>query len=672
MANAAHDLAAASGGVALGDYQLYPEHPLPGLSVGNNVAYRATARERPELAFFALVCDPAAQPRIDVMPAIRKSAGTALLTPLEWQVIDWPPSARRSVAIVFDRPEDGRFVASLGETVAPLGDEAIIRDYLMPIVSALRALNVAGIVHGAVNPTNLLFREAPRRGVVLGECVSTALAARQPGIFLPIEAALAAPAARGRGQLTDDVFALGATAAFLMLGGNPAAGIPEDDLLRTRIDIGSYGAIIGDRRVPVGIVELLRGLLADDPKLRWSLSEVDEWLISRRFVLRQGIPMRRATRPFEFDGRPYVVPRALSHAFARNSDAAVEAVKSRDFEIWAHRALSDETSIALVKAAQNEGAGGGPPNQRDAALVARMCIALDWHAPVRYRTLAAAIDGFGGALASAFLAQAPIQTIAEAIAQRLPQFWLGARSPPPSEHITLLKLFERLRVLLDDGRLGCGIERVLYELNPTLHCLSPLIEKDHVFALAGFLPAIEKHAASRLDGDLFDRHSAAFVAARFKTAASGWVEGLASGDPAERLVSILRVLARLQAHGGPPAVPNLVKWAARQAAPLVETYHHRPTRQHLTQQFEKAAQAGRLVDLMLIIDNAAEEQRDADGFIEAKRAHAAVAGELSRLAASAVRRPQQAAILAGQMAASFATLVAVAASLAFLAVLVLG
>jgi eukaryotic-like serine/threonine-protein kinase len=672
MASAAHDLAAASGGVGLGDYELFPEHPLPGLSVGNNAAYRATSRERPEHAYFALVCDPAALPRIEVMAALRKIAGTPLLTPLEWQIIDWPPSARRNVAIVFERPEDGRFVASLGETVAPLGDEAVIRDYLIPIVSALRALSIAGIVHGALNPTNLLFREAPRRRVVLGECVSTAAAARQPAIFLPIEAALAAPASRGSGQLSDDIFALGTTAAFLVLGGNPAAGIPEDDLLRARIDSGSYSAITGERRIPVGMVELLRGLLADDPKLRWSLSEIDEWLVSRRFVLRQGVPMRRATRPLEFNGRSYVVPRALSHAFAGNIDAAAEAVKSRDFEIWAHRALSDETSIALVKAAQSESTAGGPPTHRDAALVSRICTALDWHAPVRYRTLAAAADGFGGALASAFLAQAPIQTIAEAIALRLPQFWLSARSPPPSEHITLLKLFERMRGLLDDGRLGCGVERVLYELNPTLHCLSPAIEKDYVFALSGFLPSIEKLAASRVDGELFDRHSAAFVAARFKTAASGWIEGLASSDQAERLVSILRVLARLQAHGGPAAVPNLVKWAARQAAPLVESYHHRPTRQRLTQQFEKAAQAGRLVDLMLIIDNSAEEQRDADGFAEAKRAHAAVVGELSRLAAGAVRRPQQAASLAGQMAAGFATLVAVAASLAFVAVLVLG
>ena len=412
------------------------------------------------------------------------------------------------------------------------------------------------------------------------------------------------------------------------------------------------------------MIDLVRGLLADDAKLRWNLGEIEEWLRSRRFVLRQGGALRRATRPFEFEGHSYLVPRVLSHAFAGNIEAASKAARSRDFESWAQRALGDETNIALIKAAQAASAAGSTGDQREAAFVSRICVALDWQAPVRYRDLAAAADGFGGALASAFFENRSVQTIAEAIGQRLPQFWLSARSPAPSEHVTLLKLFERLRLLLDDPRLGCGVERVLYELNPSLHCLSPLLEKDHVFSLSGLLAALERQAATHLEsGELIDRHIAAFMAARFKTAASEWVEALANGNPATKLVGILRVLARLQTHSGPAAAPNLVKWVARQATPLVESYHHRPTRQRLAKQFERTIQAGKLVELMRLIDNPLERQRDADGFSEARRAHAVVAGEMSRLAASAAHRPQQTASLAGQMAASFATLVAFGASL---------
>jgi hypothetical protein len=107
----------------------------------------------------------------------------------------------------------------------------------------------------------------------------------------------------------------------------------------------------------------------------------------------------------------------------------------------------------------------------------------------------------------------------------------------------------------------------------------------------------------------------------------------------------------------------VVEWVVRQATPLIDAYHHRPTRQRLTKQVDRATQAGKLVELMLIIDNPVERQRDAEGFAEARRAHATIAGELHRLAASTAHRPQQAASLAGQMAASFATLLAVCASL---------
>src|SRR5882672_793631 len=101
MTNAALDQAAASGGVGLGDYLIDPEQPLPALSVGRNMAYRAVSRGRSEQGYFALVCDPTAQPRLDAMEAIRKVASPTLLTPLEWRTIDWPPSGRRNVAIVF-------------------------------------------------------------------------------------------------------------------------------------------------------------------------------------------------------------------------------------------------------------------------------------------------------------------------------------------------------------------------------------------------------------------------------------------------------------------------------------------------------------------------------------------------------------------------------------------
>src|SRR5262249_5826363 len=151
-------------------------------------------------------------------------------------------------------------------------------------------------------------------------------------------------------------------------------------LLRSRIESGSYAAIIGNNRVPLALIELLRGTLADDPKARWTMAELEQWLTTRHVKPRQGPAPKRASRPFAFDGRAYLTARALSHGLGTNQQAAVTAVKSKEFDGWIQRALNDETHTNLLKLARHEGATGGKttkPEARDAGLVACVCVALD-------------------------------------------------------------------------------------------------------------------------------------------------------------------------------------------------------------------------------------------------------------------------------------------------------
>ncbi len=570
--------------------------------------------------------------------------------------------------VVFDGQPAGRLVSSMDQAIAPLSDEDAIRNFLMPVVPALRLMHAASIVHGSVNPTNLFFQDAARHRLVLGECVSCRTAFLHPASCATIEVAMAAPLMRGQGSIADDVFALGATLAFLVLGRNPVAGIDEEALLRARIESGSYAAIIGNNRVPLALIEMLRGTLADDPKSRWTMAELEQWLTTRHVKPRQGPAPKRASRPFEFDGRFYLTARALSHGLGVNPQAAVAAVKSKEFDGWIQRALNDETHTNLLKLARHEGANGGKstkPESRDAGLVSCVCVALDPFAPVRYRGLSGMVDGFGAVLADAFIKKQPVQVIAEAIAYRVPQFGLSARKPPLPEHITLLKLYEQLRLHLEDRRIGFGVERLLYELNPTLHCLSPLLERDCVLSTGGILPALERLAADDFGGTFpIDRHLAAYVAAKLKSASSEWVDELSSSDPIERLIGALRMLARLQPHGS-DGVPALTKWFAKKTAPLIEGFHHRPTQKVVSRQLEQAVEEGRLLDLLLVIDDPDRAHRDKAGFAGAVYEHGLIEDELKRIANDVVRRNQQISQLAGQLAACIASTAASVALAAF-------
>lgn len=302
--------------------------------------------------------------------------------------------------------------------------------------------------------------------------------------------------------------------------------------------------------------------------------------------------------------------------------------------------------------------------------MARVCTALDPLAPVRYNDMAVAIDGFGTALVAAFCGRGSVQAIAQALSFRLPQFWLSAQAALRPEHAVILKSVERLRLYLDDRRPGFGVERLLYELNPGLHCLSPAVEPDYIVDPREFLDALERAAkAGKLSDAVIDRHAAAFIAARFRGAGTDWHDELGSHDPQRRTLGTLQVLARLQEASGSVAMPALGERLARLLPPLVDRYHNRPFRARLKEKLAKAAPKGNFAELLLLLDNPAEQRMDALNFSTAQQEYASVQHALGALSAAAPARPQHAAELGGRLSVTTANVLAWAmAAAAFLIV----
>src|SRR3546814_15330392 len=74
---------------------------------------------------------------------------------------------------------------------------------------------------------------------------------------------MAVPEGRGYGGPEDDYYALGVLVLVLLCGGNPVPGLSEHDLVEAKISKGSYAAMVGETRLSMPMVEVLRGLLCD-------------------------------------------------------------------------------------------------------------------------------------------------------------------------------------------------------------------------------------------------------------------------------------------------------------------------------------------------------------------------------------------------------------------------
>ncbi len=650
-----------------GKYEVLASAPLEELNAPNARAYRATNRERPGEALYALVCEPGLPPRQDWLDRIGVLRVESLVTPLVAGVIDWPPAGRRSFAILFEVPGGPRLVAAANQTITPFSEEEMIAVAVPTLLAAMRGLYSTGLTHRAIRPSNLFYRSAADRRLILGECVSGPAGSAQPLAYETIEGGLAMPYGRGAGTSADDLYALGVLLVFLMLGRDPAQGVPDERLLLDKMTRGSYAALASSARLPLRIAEAVRGLLADDPRERWSLQELDHWTQGRRVSAKQFAMAKRAGRPFELGGTGCETARALAYEMARDPATALRAIRSPDFEIWLQRSLADpERSSAVATALSDASVGDGAAS--DARLVARVCLALDPAAPIRYGGIGVMVDGFGTALAAAFQGRCSTAAIAEALIGRLPQFWLTMQGDLKTDQTPLLKNFEQLRQRLEDKRPGFGIERLLYELNPALHCLSPPIEKACVVDASDLLRALEAAAKTGELGDtLIDRHLAGFIAARFRNAGTDWHESLGGADPRLRALATLQILARLQSLRGPEVVPALSERLGRELPAFVDRFHSRERRAKLKAGIGRLAAKGSLPELLNLLASPAELSRDDSDFARAKRECAGITRTLRALQANAPSRPAQAAELGGRYAVAAANLLAwivVAASVA--------
>jgi hypothetical protein len=176
---------------------------------------------------------------------------------------------------------------------------------------------------------------------------------------------------------------------------------------------------------------------------------------------------------------------------------------------------------------------------------------------------------------------------------------------------------------------GSGLERCLYELDQRLPCLSPMCIDQWVESPGELLTAID---AAIADGDQkgFDRHIAAFMAARGaadETALKGLMGGAA--DEEARMAS-LRLLAHLQETYLVGSLPNLAAQCAVLVRPTLEQFQRISTKELIARKSESAIGQGDLKGLLGIVDDRVALEADKKGFESAKTEYAAASERLGK------------------------------------------
>jgi hypothetical protein len=598
-------------------FEIWPESPLSQLDSLRVGAYAARDSVDAEDKVFAVVCDPDLPHRGEILQRLRKLPGSNLLRLLDYGNVSWVRDQGYRFALIYENPPGERLISDLQSQSGPMSEHKVIHQVLAPVTEALAGLAKEGITHRAIRPTNMYLRGEDSEGVILGECASVPPAFDQPPAFETIESLMADPCGRGAGQTADDIYALGVSILALVTGEDPAAGRGATQLLAEKMMRGSYSTLVGAHRLPKPIRDVLHGLLEDQPNARWGAEDLRTWLEDREVMPARLSDEHKPERGFSFGGLSFHDPRALATAMAGDWDNV--ALKDGGHEIlnWARQSLGDDniagrvlTAMELSKRDLNGGDG--------AAVVARLCMALDNRAPLRYKHVSAHVDGLGAILAARFSDQAFLRDAGEVFRHELPACNIRMAHGTQGNGPAMGRLLSRFGYFVKDGGYGGGIERCLYELNPGQYCRSSLIANLKVMRVDDLLPALEIAAGRAPKGPPIDRHIAAFIAAHVETNIDTFLKGLNDKDNGEEVaMGMLGLLATVAIQTGAGRCPNLARWIGAHVSPVVDSYHHRVWRAKAQAGLPGAIETGDIGTIYKFLANGEARQRGRDGYAAA-------------------------------------------------------
>ena len=598
-----------------------PERPLPQFDNGESLAYAAKDSRDASKNFIALVADHGQLPRWMAADVYEGLSEPSLVRLYNHGAIYWPPAVKEQYAFVY--------WGNAGECIMPESGicnlnwrQTEINDYIIePMTRIIKAMKDRNFSHGAIRPKNMFFSgRDKRKPIILGDCLSVFPNSSQSAFFLSVERAAAEPFGRGNGTVADDIYAFGVSLAMILSKHNELEGVTDHEIMRRKVEVGSYAAIVGTERLQTRYVELLRGLLHDDATSRWGEEEIISWLDGTRMTPPPMPRRKKANRPLAFHGKKYLFPDTLALDLAENPAETLKLVESGDLAQWIEKAFNDKELNENYLRAMERSAASGSSKDGGGVIVTHIALALNPMLPIFFKGRVFTYDGIGGLMARTCFEEGDLSVFENALQNNILDLAASLKTILQNEVVNLIKSFDVCRTIIRQKKRGNSMEKCIYHLCRSAPCLSPNLKNHFVHDAMSFLRSFESLSAKGGQIAIYmDQHSIAFFSVHETRLIERVMYDLNQSDKDSQIAGNLRFLAMLQKKARIKALPAIARVFDDSLGGVYKVYNNIKLREQIVSGVKKEAQKGNLIGMSGLIDNHVARQRDSKAFELAKR-----------------------------------------------------
>lgn len=575
--------------------------PLPELNSNGASAYEAVDKTNPSRALFALICTDEL-PRLSYLPYMKSIESPYILKLVEYGHVEFNNS--ETIALIYNRPSGPRADKFL-EISEPLSSDNF-RSLALSLLSACDVLKTFGLTHRSIRLDNIYFTDSSRKELMLGDCLASFPSYHQPLIYETIENTLCPPQSRGNGTIDHDIYACGVVLLELVLNHDVKSELSAGEMLRQKLKNSSFTFLSNNEKIPIRISPVLRSLLDDNSEKRSDYNTIFNYFDGKSVNITSE-NNDRSNKALIINGEKCYTRKSAALSILNNPDFGLEVIQSGKILEWVKSGLENEKLHAKLQAAIN----AEKDNPDKSNLLAKICIYLDSSLPLKCDDTYLFPEGLAKTIFYNKKNNLPVTFLQNLISSDIIKLWYQEQP-----YLRAPSNASEFGMYLMRNDYGYGFERIMYDFDEDLPCISPLLGKSFVNNTSRLLAALNNNH-SDFSSTPFDKSIIAYLRCKMGKKIDGIIIDINANQDAIKIAAIIRLYANIQNKQGPAQLTNLTQWLANAAKSVIQSYHNIKYQKYLEQEVLKISKSGKIIDLVDILENEEARARDRNDFAEA-------------------------------------------------------